>query len=241
MQADREQSHWIVWKCQPRQRGVSLHPATEFLRGILSAPGDGALAVAELANYLARWEVGTPENVAALASLLELPPGRAEEPARLRREIEALTVAQRWERCRRVVLEWLQRVSRDAPAALVVEDLQWVDPVTLALLQELVDRGPRERMLTVLSFRPEFETPWGSRSYQTQVALGRLTRSQAATIHAHVTGVVAPHQETLVRMMAVSGGNPLSVEAFALLDLATVGRAERRGLGESHDLPASPS
>ena len=60
-----------------------------------------------------------------------------------------------------------------------MEDLHWVDPSTLELLSLLVDQGPTARLLTLLTFRPDFSPPWTGRSHLTQLTLNRLPRHQA--------------------------------------------------------------
>jgi predicted ATPase len=50
---------------------------------------------------------------------------------------------------------------------LVMEDLHWVDPTTLEFLSLLVDQGPTARILTLLTFRPDFSPPWTGRAHLT--------------------------------------------------------------------------
>ena len=68
------------------------------------------------------------------------------------------------------------------------EDLHWADPSTLELLALYLDQVPTARMLALLTFRPEFLPPWGSRSYLSQLTLGRLGRTQVERIVENVTG-----------------------------------------------------
>jgi hypothetical protein len=39
-----------------------------------------------------------------------------------------------------------------------MEDLHWVDPTTLELHSLLVDQGPTARILTLFTFRPDFNS-----------------------------------------------------------------------------------
>ena len=46
----------------------------------------------------------------------------------------------------------------------ILEDLHWVDPSTLELLNLIIDQGSTARILTLLTCRPEFDPPWGVRA-----------------------------------------------------------------------------
>ena len=58
------------------------------------------------------------------------------------------------------LLTILLRIAAQQPVLFVMEDLHWVDPSTLEFLSLLVDQGPTARILTLLTFRPDFSPPW---------------------------------------------------------------------------------
>ena len=126
----------------------------------------------------------------------------------------------------------------------VVEDLQRVDPATLTLLQSLVDQGLNDRLLTLLTFRPEFETPWGSRANQTQIALNRLTRKQIDEIMIKRTGLAQIPAVVVARIVARTEGEPLFVEEYSTLILETGALREVDGrveLAEGFELQGIPA
>jgi tetratricopeptide (TPR) repeat protein len=53
-----------------------------------------------------------------------------------------------------------------------------VDPSSVELLGQLLEQLPRERVLLLLTFRPDFAAPWPARADVTPLLLSRLTRSQ---------------------------------------------------------------
>ena len=77
---------------------------------------------------------------------------------------------------------------------------------------------------SILTFRPEFETPWGSRAHQSQVALSRLTKRHATSLFSSITGVADPPPSLIEELLAVSEGIPLFVEEFARLQRLFSGR-----------------
>ena len=212
-----EKSRWIHWSCQPGLSGQSLHPAIEFLRSACGFSSESD-ALERLSGFLSQWNAATPETLAVFATLLQLP------ITAQRADVERLTATQRRDLLQQTLLDWLKSVATAAPVVFVVEDLQWVDPATLTLLHKLVDQGLNERVLTILTFRPEFETPWGSRAHQSQVALSRLTKRHATSLFSSITGVVDPQPSLVEELIAVSEGIPLFVEEFARLQQLFSGR-----------------
>ncbi len=154
-------------------------------------------------------------NDASAGQLLEVELGLAKPGD----EWQSLSETQRMSRLRQLLLDWLQSVALETPVLLVIEDLQWVDAATLWFLEQLVELGFNNRILTLLSCRSEFETPWGRRPHQTQVALNRLTKKHVTTLVESITGV-APDSTTLSEIRSVTGSIPLFIEHHAKYTLA---------------------
>src|SRR5207245_5169293 len=91
-----------------------------------------------------------------------------------------LTPVREREETFRALCEWLRACSRRHPVLFVVEDLHWIDASSLEFLGQFIAEGLRDRILTVLTFRPEFRVPWQTLARQTSIALNRLTRRQVA-------------------------------------------------------------
>ena len=96
----------------------------------------------------------------------------------------------------------------------VVEDLHWVDASTLALLEQFVAAGLHDRVLTLLTFRPEFRTPWPAVAHQTSLALNRLTKRQVADMIRKKTGIQELPDTFVGQVYDRTGGVPLFVEEF---------------------------
>jgi tetratricopeptide (TPR) repeat protein len=112
------------------------------------------------------------------------------------------------------MLEWLHVRAARRPVLFIVEDLHWVDASTLEFLGQFIAEGLHDSILTVLTFRPEFTTPWPAVAHQTSLALNRLTRRQVDIMMRHKAGDTVP--EALVdQIFSRTGGVPLFVEEFA--------------------------
>src|SRR5262249_23812705 len=148
-----------------------------------------------------------PETVPLWASLLSLP---------VREPFIPLTLApvRQREETFRAILEWLRTRALRRPVLFIVEDLHWVDASTLEFLGQFLAEGLHDRILTVLTFRPEFKTPWPAVAHQTSLALNRLTRRQAGELMRQQMGRAVP-DELVEQIYDRTGGVPLFVEEFA--------------------------
>jgi hypothetical protein len=70
------------------------------------------------------------------------------------------------------------------PVLFVLEDLHWTDRSTLELVTLLIDHTPTASLLVLFTCRPEFQPPWSSRSYLTQMTLNRLSQRQVVQMMA---------------------------------------------------------
>ena len=108
------------------------------------------------------------EDVAPLiADLLSVSSGNRYPPL-------DLTPQKRKEKMLRALLAQLEGLGE--PVLTVFEDVHWIDPTLLELLDLMVDRVPTLPVLLVITFRPEFAPPWIGRPHVTL-----LTLSPAAT------------------------------------------------------------
>src|SRR6266850_927086 len=198
----------IEWRCSPHYQNSGLQPAIDFYEralgfGLAEAP---QARFERMQNRLAQYDLARPETVPLWASLLSLPtpdrfPPVSLQPARQREETF------------RVMLEWLHVRAARQPILFVVEDLHWVDASTLEFLGQFLAEGLHDRVLTLLTFRPEFQTPWHALAHQTSLALNRLTRQQVSHLISKKTSRNLP--EALVdKIFDRTGGVPLFVEEF---------------------------
>jgi class 3 adenylate cyclase len=80
------------------------------------------------------------------------------------------------ERIIEVLTEQTAGLAEQKPVLMILEDAHWADPTSLELFSEVIDRIRKLRVLLVVAFRPEFESPWGSYNHVTLLSLNRLSR-----------------------------------------------------------------
>ena len=204
-------SSLIEWRCSEQFQNSELYPVSDYLERFLGAEHDPSPTARfdRLAQRLDAYDLGRPDVVSLFAKLLLL-------PADDRSLVANLTPAREREETFRALREWLRAYSRQRPVLFVVEDLHWIDASSLEFLRQFISEGPHDRILTVLTFRPEFKTPWPALAHQTNLALNRLTRRQVTEWMRRDAGEVLP--EALVgQIYNRTNGVPLLVEEFSRL------------------------
>ena len=68
----------------------------------------------------------------------------------------------------------LLREVRCSPCCWSVEDLHWIDTETQAVLDSLVESLPTARLLLLVTYRPEYQHGWGSKTSYAQLRLDPL-------------------------------------------------------------------
>jgi len=198
----------IDWYGSPHVQNTGLYPVAEFFQRILQI-GQGLPAesrVDRLISHLKKYNLAQPDTVPLFASLLSIPnderfPSLALSPVREREETF------------KVLKEWLRAYSSEQPVLFTVEDLHWLDSSTLEFISQLLTEGRHDRVLTILTFRPEFQTPWQALSHQTSIALSPLTRGQVGDLMRRKTGFDLP-QAVVDQIYDRAGGVPLFIEEF---------------------------
>ena len=146
----------------------------------------------------------TVEQVDLLASLFGLP-ANAGTPVEL-------TPQQRKSKTFELLHEQMQALAAHRPVLAIFEDVHWIDPTTLELLAELVERAAGQAMLILITARKEFVPPWVSHAHITTLAIGRMNRRDGAELVRRVTAGKTLPDEVLEDILSRTDGVPLFVE-----------------------------
>ena len=228
--------HVALWhQCSPYYVDTALHPAIEHLERAAGFQRDDppAAKLDKLEALLARGTDRAGEAAPLIAALLSDPAGGALPAAHRER---------RSGRGRRRSTSWSSRWPASParqPVLCVFEDLHWADPTTLELLDRLVGRIAGERVLLLLTFRPEFPPPWRGRPHATLISLNRLPRRQSAALAEAVAGGEALPDAVLQQIVARADGVPLFLEELTKAVLEAAGDTPEPA-SDRHG-PAGPS
>jgi class 3 adenylate cyclase/predicted ATPase len=225
-QVAAESQAWLTpCQCSPYYQNTALYPWIELLERVAlrfereEAP---AQKLNKLEGFLVQYGLPLAEAVPLFAALLSLP---------LPAEYAPLTMSpeQQKRQTLHALLTILLRIAAQQPVLFVMEDLHWVDPSTLELLNLLVDQGPTARILALFTFRPDFSLPWTGRSHLTQVTVHRLSRQQAVEVVLRVAHGKALPAEVIEQIVAKTDGVPLLVEELTKMVLGSGLLQEQEG------------
>ena len=194
-------------RCSAYHQNSALHPVLEHVERWLGFERDDSAdeRLSKLESALAKVDFPLSEGVSLLAGLLSVPLAERFPPLAMSPEVER-------ERTRGLLVALLLDTSENWPVFLIVEDLHWADPSTLAILGLLLDQVPTTNVLALLISRPDFTPPWPTRAYVTPIMLSRLTRRLTSEMIGRLTGGRTLPQEILSQVAAKSDGVPIFVE-----------------------------
>jgi class 3 adenylate cyclase/tetratricopeptide (TPR) repeat protein len=127
-------------------------------------------------------------------------------------ELMGLEPAVRRTRTLEAVKRVLLRESRTQPLVLVFEDLHWLDAETQGLLDALVESLPTTPILLAVNYRPEYQQPWGNKSYYQQLRIDALPPDTARALLETLLGDEAALHPIRRLLIERTEGNPLFLE-----------------------------
>jgi predicted ATPase len=199
-------------RCSPYYQHTALYPIIDLLqRALRWQPEDTAEEkLAKLEQMLRQYRLPLQETMPLYAALLSVPlPDDRYPPL-------SLSPQRHKQKTLETLLAILLEPAAEHPALLIMEDLHWVDPTTVEWLSLVVDQIPTTSLYLLVTCRPEFQSPWGSRSYLTQMTLNRLPRAQVAQmvelLADRVTGSKPFSTEVMQHLVEKTDGIPLFVE-----------------------------
>ncbi|MEM7247392.1 MAG: adenylate/guanylate cyclase domain-containing protein [Acidobacteriota bacterium] len=205
---------WVVIRGTQLSRTSAYRPVIEMLERLFGFERDATdeERLARLTEELDRRRPANDHALALLGNLLSITVGQESSlpelgPLRIR------------EQTREVVSELLLGAT-DAPSVVLVEDLHWVDPSSLELVETLAERARGTATLLLLTSRTSVDWEEGALASATRIELERLRPGEVLQL---VTALSAG-RELSDRLRAVvterTDGIPLFVEELTHMVLA---------------------
>jgi predicted ATPase/class 3 adenylate cyclase len=199
---------WLILECAAMSHGkaISYLPVADLLRTYfrIDERDDERRIREKVTGKLLTLDETLRPTLPAFLQLLDLP---AEDE-----EWQSQDPAQRRQRTLDAVKRLLLRESQVQPLLLIFENLHWIDSETQAFLDSLVDSLPAARCLVLVSYRPEYQHGWGSKTYYTQFRMDPLPPESADELLHALLGEdpgLAPLKELLIKR---TEGNPFFIE-----------------------------
>jgi class 3 adenylate cyclase/predicted ATPase len=205
--------------CSPHHQDSALHPVIAQLERAARFARDDAVE-AKLGKLRALLAPGSQDDddIALLSELLSLPSSAADLNLSPQRKREKLFEA---------LLNQLGAEARQRPVLMVFEDAHWIDPTSREFLDLTVDRARRLPVLLAITFRPEFQPPWGGRAHVTSVALNRLGERDGEALVQTLAGNAVLTPEIVAEIVERTDGVPLFVEELTKAVLESAAQGDR--------------
>jgi class 3 adenylate cyclase/predicted ATPase len=208
--------------CSPQHTNSALHPIIDHVeRSAAFARDDSLQTKLDKLDVLLRLSWSSSEDAALFVEMLSLPNDG-------RYPVLEFAPRQRRQRTMEALIKQVEILASSGPLLVIYEDAHWADPTSLELMGRLVSHVATHRVLAVISFRPEFESPWIEQAHVTALALNRLAPSDVDVMIDHIIGnnplPAAVRQDIIER----TDGIPLFVEEMTKAVLETASEDEAR-------------
>jgi DNA-binding winged helix-turn-helix (wHTH) protein/tetratricopeptide (TPR) repeat protein len=166
--------------CSPYQQDSPLYPViTQMERAagfeLVDRAGE---KLAKLQKLIAA-AAPSNEDVALIADLHALC------PAHLAPLID-ISSQRKKDRTFEALVRQLESLAHRQPLLMLFDDIHWIDPSSLELLDRVIERVAAWPVLLLAMFRPEFRPPWVGQPHVTLLTLTRLDRRDTTAMIANV-------------------------------------------------------
>ena len=200
----------IRYQCSPHHINSPFYPVIRHIERAARFERDDTpdIKLNKLESLLSLAGQMTLADAPLFAALLSIPTEGRYPPLNLTPQRQKnLTAA--------ALIRQLLGLAQTQPVLFVFEDVHWIDPTTLELLNRVIEAINKARILFLATFRPEFFPPWLDQSNVTMLRLNRLGRDQARAIVVDIAGnkalpadsLRADHQQDRWRSIVCRGAH----------------------------------
>ncbi len=208
----------LRYQTSPQQGDSPLWPVRRqlTLAAELEPLADDETKLRCLEAFLNATSPVSAETLALVAELLDIETATP---------LPAMSATRRRERIIEVLTERLLALARKAPVLLLFEDLHWVDPSSLELVDRLIAQTADARVMLLATSRPEDEPHLAGHAHLTRMSLSRLGRAAAAAVIKRLVGDRQITDELVQTILERTDGVPLYLEEMTQAILETGGAA----------------
>ena len=197
----------IRYQCSPYYTNTALHPVIGQLTAAARIEAEEAAEskLDKLERVILPAAIGPEVALPLLADLLAIPTGDRYRALAMGPELRKVRTLQ-------VLADQLFALAERGQVLVLLEDAHWIDPTTRELIDSVIERIGHQRVMLLVTCRPEFQNPWGSHSHVTTLTLNRLGQRQCVDLVGNVAdGRVLPEAITRI-IIDRADGVPLFIE-----------------------------
>lgn len=203
-------SNRIHFYCSPYHRTSAFYPAARYLERTVGVKPEHTPAekLYLLKSLLSRLNIDYDTAAPVFAELLSIQP-----------DATASDLVLSPEALRHQILDALNgyvaaRAARK-PTLLVVEDTHWIDQSTQDFLSSLIEQIVARNVFVLVTYRPEFNSPWATNSHVISITVNNLGYSDSATMIAEMTREHGLPHGMVEEIIARTDGVPLFIEEIS--------------------------
>jgi class 3 adenylate cyclase/predicted ATPase len=209
--------------CSPQHTDSALYPITGQMERAAGFMHDDIMQTKldKLDAVLAQTSTST-EDTALFADMLSLTNDGRYPTLELAPE-------QRRQKTLEALISQVEVLARQSPVLMIFEDAHWSDPTSLEVIGRVVNRLATLRVLLLVTFRPEFASPWIGQPQVTALTLNRLPKRDIDSMIDRVVGNKILPASIRHDIIERTDGVPLFVEEMtkAVLEAESEGKARR--------------
>jgi class 3 adenylate cyclase/predicted ATPase len=192
--------------CSPQHTDSALYPTIGQIERAAGFTRDNTLQEKlDKLDVLLAQSSTSAQDAALFAEMLSLP-NDGRYPA-----LELTSPERRQKTLEMLVLQ-VTTMARQNPLLMIFEDAHWADPTSLELYGRIIDKIPTLRVFLIVTYRPEFDSPWIGRPDVTALTLNRLGARETAAIIDSVIGNKLLSANMRQDIIERTDGIPLFVE-----------------------------
>jgi class 3 adenylate cyclase/predicted ATPase len=206
----------IRWQCSSHHTNSPFYPAIRNLERAARFDRDDTAAVRleKLETLLSRSGQPTLADAPLFAALLSIPSIGRYPPLDLPPQRQKdLTID--------ALIRQTLASTPKRPVLFVLEDAHWLDPTTLELVNRTIEAVKSSAFFALITFRPDFFSPWLDRSHVTMFRLERLSKDEVDAMLVDLTAGKRLPSEVSEIIVSKSDGVPLFVEEMTKAILET--------------------
>jgi class 3 adenylate cyclase/tetratricopeptide (TPR) repeat protein len=197
----------LQYFCAPHSQDSALFPVIAGLeRAVGFEQGDTPHTKRNKTKALISANSDVAEDVLLVAELLSLSPAEGDERVEY-------SPQRKKEKTLDALVRYLTGAANCGPVLLIFEDAHWLDPTSREFLDLVIQRIRQLPVMVIVTFRPEFQSPWANLPHVSPISLPRLAPEQSVALVRQIERENARLPEDVVQeIIGRSDGVPLFLE-----------------------------
>jgi class 3 adenylate cyclase/predicted ATPase len=212
----RDDHATIRWQCSSHHTNSPFYPVIRNLERAarFDREDSAALKLEKLETLLSRFGQSALADAPLFAALMSIPSFGRYPPLDLTPQRQKdLTID--------ALIRLVLAPTPQRPVLFLLEDAHWIDPTTFELVNRTIEVIKSSAFFALVTFRPDFFSPWLDRSHVTMLRLERLSRDEVGAMLVDLTAGKRLPAEVSEIIVSKTDGVPLFVEEMTKAILET--------------------